>query len=99
MSTAKKKIVLVDMDGVIANFELGYERAITKMFPSMKLIPREERNVFYNDVQYAHIYPQHEDAFHRIALKPGFFRHLPVMEGAKAGQFPCSSKNRRYFKR
>ncbi|XP_075248188.1 putative 5'(3')-deoxyribonucleotidase [Convolutriloba macropyga] len=106
MSTAKKKIVLVDMDGVIANFELGYERAITKMFPSMKLIPREERNVFYNDVQYAHIYPQHEDAFHRIALKPGFFRHLPVMEGAKAAMkalnkkynlFICTSPMTEYY--
>ena len=31
----KSKIVLVDMDGVIVDYELGYERAVSALFPGI----------------------------------------------------------------
>lgn len=92
ISAVKKKTVLVDMDGVVADFEAGYERAVAKSLPGLKLIPREDRNVFYNDVQYSHMYPQHEQLFHQIAQQPGFFRKLPVINGAKSAMKVLSKK-------
>ncbi|XP_063726578.1 5'(3')-deoxyribonucleotidase, cytosolic type-like [Symsagittifera roscoffensis] len=79
----KSKIVLVDMDGVIVDYELGYERAVSALFPGMDLIPREERKVFYSDVQYSELYPEHREEFQRIAVTPRFFRDMPIMKGAK----------------
>ena len=100
-----KKTVLVDMDGVLVDFESGYRDAVTKILPEIELIPHHLRTSFYSNWQYTDKYPQYSKIFHKITKEPGYFRGLPVMSDAKKGierlnkkyeVFICTSPMRAY---
>ena len=74
--------VLVDMDGVIADFEQPNNQIIRTNFPETLVIP--DRTDFY----YADTYAGNADIIQKIHeenRKPGFFLTFPVVEGALAG--------------
>ena len=71
--------ILVDMDGVIANFEKGIVDKFIELHPDQKHIPLEQRTVFYVKEQYpTHLQPLVEE----IYLAPGFYRSLPTIPGS-----------------
>lgn len=70
-----KKSIAIDMDGVIANVEAHflnwYERDYGKKVLPAEIIGRPEEEAF----------PE-KGAVRKFVLTPGFFRTVPVMEGA-----------------
>jgi len=75
-----KKIILIDMDGVLADFETGFLEAWKKKFPKSPHVPLEKRKVFSvrND------YPKElEKDVESIYRTPGFFQNLHVITGGK----------------
>lgn len=74
--------ILVDMDGVLADFERGFLDDWRARFPERAYIPLEERNVFYVQEQYGEAFRADTWA---IMTTPGFFRRLsPIPGGAGA---------------
>lgn len=69
------KTVLVDMDGVLADFD----RAVLDRLPSS--IARVARMNFY----IAEDYPEHVMHVRSIVAQPDFFQDLPIVEGAIDG--------------
>lgn len=75
-----KKIILIDMDGVLADFEGGFIKAWQRKFPKIPHIPLEKRKAFSvrND------YPKElEKDVESIYRTPGFFQNLAVITGGK----------------
>lgn len=71
--------ILIDMDGVIADFESDFLRRWRELYPLKKFIPLEERVGFYIRDQYPEEYePFIRDVYH----SPGFYRNLPRIKGA-----------------
>lgn len=74
-----EKTVLVDMDGVKAKFDTHVINQLLKRYPDLPLLPQRE-NFYVGDD-----YPGLSDDVREIIMQPGFFRSLPVMEGAVEG--------------
>jgi 5'-nucleotidase len=72
--------ILVDMDGVLADFEGGFLKLWKQAYPHKPYIPVENRNVFYITDQY----PQEWRAdIHQIFTQPNFFRNLEPIPGGR----------------
>ena len=74
------KIILIDMDGVLADYERGFLSAFRKAFPNHPHIPINERKAFYVRDDYPE---ELKDDVGSIYTARGFFLHLPVISGAK----------------
>lgn len=79
MNTSDRPIVLVDMDGVLADFDAGIERELAVEHPDMA--PFSSRATFY----VRDTYPEHQEKIEAIHNAEGFFRNLPVIDGAIDG--------------
>lgn len=75
-----KKIILVDMDGVIADFEQGFLHEWKKKFPHHPYIPLEKRKTCRIIDDYSNELGKDVES---IYTAPGFFYSLPPIEGAK----------------
>jgi 5'-nucleotidase len=77
--------ILVDMDGVIANFEAATLRDYQKEYPDDKnFIPLEERTEFLVGLDYEKRFgPDYKKRIDKIHNSADFFRSLPIIEGAK----------------
>lgn len=82
-------IVLVDQDGVLADFERGFLENYKERYPEEFFIPLDQRRSFYikND------YPKNlKDKVESIYFAKGFYLNLPPIEGAvKAFKELCES--------
>jgi len=75
-----KMRILVDMDGVISDFDREFLMRWRERHPEKFFIPMEERTAFYVKDQYPEeLKPLVAD----ILLEPGFFRNMMPMDGAK----------------
>ncbi|KKQ33675.1 MAG: 5'(3')-deoxyribonucleotidase [Candidatus Nomurabacteria bacterium GW2011_GWA1_37_20] len=75
-----KKIILVDIDGVLADFEMGFIKAWGKKFPTHPKVPLEGRKAF----RLAESYPNGlEKEIQSILSAPGFFENLNTIPGGK----------------
>ncbi len=71
--------ILVDMDGVLANFEKRVLDTYRTTHPNKLFIPLEERTTFYVKEQYP---LELQPLVEAIYLAPGFYRSLPQIEGS-----------------
>ena len=73
-----KKTILVDMDGVLADFERGFQQKWKTQYPERRVIPLEERTTFHIEDQY----PKEiqEDA-KKITQSQNFFLELEPIKG------------------
>ncbi|MEI6054007.1 MAG: hypothetical protein WCQ49_01425 [Candidatus Saccharibacteria bacterium] len=75
----KCNIVLVDMDGVLVDFDGEVLRRMKTEFPYIKQL--EEREKFYVSDDY----PEHSELVRYISDQPGFFEALPLLDNAIEG--------------
>ena len=71
--------ILVDMDGVIADFEGKFLEDWRKTYPDRHYIPVEERVTFYVTDQYPF---EIRNLVESIYHSPGFYRSLAPIPGA-----------------
>jgi 5'-nucleotidase len=69
-------ILLVDMDDVIANTELGFHQKLEVSFPQIAQIAPEQRTCFDFEEQYP------LEVVQQITHAPGYFASLPPVPGA-----------------
>ncbi|XP_036921786.1 5'(3')-deoxyribonucleotidase, cytosolic type [Sturnira hondurensis] len=74
--------VLVDMDGVLADFEAGLLRAFCRRFPGEPHVPLAERRGFFAGEQYGALRPDLADKVASVYEAPGFFLDLEPIPGA-----------------
>lgn len=75
--------VLVDMDGVIADFESHLEKVIRENHPDIPCIALQDRTTFYAADQYYQIGGDElKKKVSDIINSPGFYRNIPPMENA-----------------
>ena len=72
------KLILIDQDGVLADFEQGIKDGYQARFGCCLPVLPKGREHFY----LAHDYPMLRDNLHDIYTTQGFFEHLPPIEGA-----------------
>lgn len=74
-------IVLVDMDGPLADFEAGFLKAWRERYPHLPFVELHDRRTFYvrDDAHYR----DHLQEVDSIYFAPGFYRSLPIVTGAK----------------
>lgn len=70
--------ILVDMDGVIADFEGGFLKLWREAHPNKPFIPIEQRTTFYLAEQYS---TDLKDYVREIFSSPNFFRSLEPING------------------
>lgn len=76
--------ILVDMDGVISDFDGEFLKRWRERHPEKFYIPMEERTAFYVKDQYPE---ELKPLVAEILLEPGFFRDMMPMDGAKEALF------------
>ncbi|KAK1330840.1 hypothetical protein QTO34_008778 [Cnephaeus nilssonii] len=74
--------VLVDMDGVLADFEGGLLRAFRRRFPEEPHVPLDQRRGFFAREQYRALRPDLADKVASVYETPGFFLGLEPIPGA-----------------
>lgn len=72
-------LVLIDQDGVLADYERGFYEKWTTAFPDELVIEIADRRTFYLRQNYPVYLHEKLDA---VRNAPGFFRNLPPVEGA-----------------
>mmetsp|Transcript_149008 Transcript_149008/g.285472 ORF Transcript_149008/g.285472 Transcript_149008/m.285472 type:complete len:210 (+) Transcript_149008:85-714(+) len=73
-------VVLVDMDGVICDFEAQFLQRWRKTHPSARWIPTEARTSHYVDQDASGAYDTRRS--HAIIMSPGFYDSMPPIPGA-----------------
>jgi len=72
-------LILVDMDGVIADFDTGFERVWRERYPSRLLVELSERK----SAKIADDYPSgYKEDIRRLLTSTGFIEELPEVHGA-----------------
>lgn len=78
-------VILIDMDGPLADFELGLFRSWVKKYPKRPAIHPNERDVFWCATQYNNLGLEFGKDTTSIVDTPGFFAGLPVVCGSQNG--------------
>lgn len=82
------KRILIDQDGVLADFEAGFHAAWTAQNPGMAAVPLQDRRTFYVRDDYP---SEFREAVENIYTAPGFYRGLAPIPGAMAAMHELKS--------
>uniref|UniRef100_A0A7S0FI16 Uncharacterized protein n=1 Tax=Pyrodinium bahamense TaxID=73915 RepID=A0A7S0FI16_9DINO len=74
------RTVLVDMDGVLCDFEAQFLRRWRDAHPEAAWLPEAQRRTHYVDKDPSGVYDTERS--HAIITSPGFYETMPPMEGA-----------------
>jgi 5'-nucleotidase len=87
-------IILVDMDGPLADYEKGFLDIWREKFSDLDFIKLEDRREFYLH----HDYPKEmSENIRSICSAPGFFLNLPAMAGAREAIEEMKNKGHEVF--
>lgn len=79
MKNDQSKIILIDQDGVLADYTKAHLEAIREAFPELERISPLEC-IKWNTEE--HFPPRYRKRIEALALSPGFFRNLEPLPGA-----------------
>uniref|UniRef100_A0A8C6IBK6 5',3'-nucleotidase, cytosolic n=1 Tax=Mus spicilegus TaxID=10103 RepID=A0A8C6IBK6_MUSSI len=82
MAVKRPVRVLVDMDGVLADFESGLLQGFRRRFPEEPHVPLEQRRGFLANEQYGALRPDLAEKVASVYEAPGFFLNLEPIPGA-----------------
>lgn len=82
MAVKRPVRVLVDMDGVLADFESGLLQGFRRRFPGEPHVPLEQRRGFLANEQYGALRPDLAEKVASVYEAPGFFLNLEPIPGA-----------------
>lgn len=75
----KDKVILIDMDGVQADWQGMFDKLISTYMPHVPLITDESLNQYYAQ----DLYPEeHQMEIRKLMMTPGFYRDLKPIEGS-----------------
>jgi len=74
--------ILVDMDGVLADFEQGFVDVFSVRYPEIPYLTKDQRTEFYLKELYP---PEVQPLVTQTYSEAGFFLNLPVIYGARQG--------------
>lgn len=77
-----KKIILVDMDGVLANFEATCLERWREHYTDLPFIPLEKRKCFDVRKDYSDLGDGYGEMMNELMHKPDFYDNFPVIDGA-----------------
>jgi 5'-nucleotidase len=86
--------ILIDMDGVISNFDGEFLKRWRDRHPDKPYIPVEERRIFYVKDSYP---DELKPMVTEIFSEPSFFRDMMPMEGAKEALFEMEDRGCEVF--
>lgn len=75
----KCRIVLTDMDGVLADFDGEVIRRMRKKHPDIPILDSRQKFYISDD------YPEYSNIVRQLSDEPGFFESLPCIENAVEG--------------
>lgn len=85
----RKPIVLIDMDGVIANWQEMFDKLLTSNFPHIEPIPFDQITSFKTQK----FYPvEHQQDISNMMNTPGYYRDLAPYAGAVAALHELSTR-------
>ena len=87
-------IILVDMDGVLADFEQGFVNIWKVKHPDLPYISPEKRTTFYTYKQYP---KEQRPLTQEIVRASGFFASLPPIKGALKGFAELAETDQQIF--
>lgn len=83
MQSDTKPIILVDLDGVLANFELACLQAWQEKYPLYSFIELKDRCHWCVKVDYGNLDCTYEKLMADLMREPNFYLNLPIINGAK----------------
>ena len=86
--------ILVDMDGVISDFDGEFIKRWQERHPEIPVVPMEKRMFFYVKDSYPE---ELQPLVAEILLGPGFFRDMMPVEGAKEALFEMDKMGHEVF--
>lgn len=83
MTTPEGPVVLVDMDGVLADFDAAFHETVREEYPHVQMLdPLPDPPSFYASQAYP---GEHQSELRAISNAEHFFARLPVIPGALEG--------------
>eukprot|EP00747_Dinoflagellata_sp_TGD_P197251 gnl/TRDRNA2_/TRDRNA2_68411_c0_seq1.p2 gnl/TRDRNA2_/TRDRNA2_68411_c0~~gnl/TRDRNA2_/TRDRNA2_68411_c0_seq1.p2 ORF type:complete len:134 (-),score=11.58 gnl/TRDRNA2_/TRDRNA2_68411_c0_seq1:445-846(-) len=79
-ASSASKVILVDMDGVLCDFEAHFLHKWREAHPDRQWIPTEQRQSHYVDMDPSGVYDTGRS--HAIITSPGFYETMPPIAGA-----------------